>query len=241
MAGEAEGEGPEDPAARAANGAVLSPVEPPAPGEAPSREWLAQIGRSASGEYLDRRPVLKRLTEDGLPVPGNDPLYQFLGAQRLFAEVLKAQHDEHLARTRAVLDEARRGVAELLADVAVAGGAAVAARRGEDEAALKRFSAELGQRIAEGTRALREAMAEERNVTTAAIAVAVAEALAKVGSEKPARGGGGGPWRPFGDRASWAARGRSAAMWAAVLGGSVVAGLVLVWVFGHVGVGHAGR
>ena len=234
-------EGPPDPAARGFNGRALSPVDPPAPGEPPSREWLAQVGRSATGEYVDRRPVLKRLTEDGLAVPGNDPLYQYLGAQRLFAEILKAQHEDQLGRMRSMLDEARQGLAQLLADVSAAGGPAVAARRGEDEATLKRFSTELDERIAAGSRLLREAMAEERNATTAAVAVAVAEALARVGREKPARGGAGGPWRPFGLWSGLAARGRSAGAWAALLAASVFAGLVVLWVLGHLGSVRSGR
>jgi hypothetical protein len=194
------------------------------------------------GEYADGRQVVPRLTEDALAVPGDDPLYQYLGAHRVFVEVLRAQHEDQLGRMRTMLDEARQGLAQLLAEVAAAGGAAVAARRGEDEAALKRFSAELDQRIAEGTRMLREAMAEERNATTAAVVVAVAEALARVGGEKPAGPGAGGPWRPFGalEGSSWGPRGRSAAAWAVLLAASVFAGLVLLWVFGHLGSGRGG-
>jgi hypothetical protein len=204
--------------------------------------WLAQLGRAPFGEYAEGREVVKRVTEDGLAVPGDDPLYQFLGAHRVFAEILTAQHEDQLGRMRSMLDEARQGLSQLLADVSAAGGAAVAARRGEDEAALKRFSVEINERVAAGCRLLRETMAEERNATTAAVAVTVAEALARVGNEKPAKGGPGSPWRPFGDlRSGWAARGRPAAAWAALLAASVLAGLVLLWVFGHLGSERGGR
>jgi hypothetical protein len=242
MADEVERRSPHDPAARGYDGRLLTPVDPPAPGEAPSPAWLAQLGRAPFGEYADDREVVKRLTEDGYAVPGDDPLYQFMGAHRVFVEVLKAQHEEHLGRTRSMLDEARRGLSQLLAEVAAAGGAAVAARRGEDEAALKRFSAELEDQAANATRKLREAMAEERDAVTAAVAVKVAEALARIDNEKSARAGRGRPWRPFGDVGpAWAARGRSAAAWAALLVVSVIAGLVLLWAVGHLGSGHGGR
>jgi hypothetical protein len=230
MASEAGRTALRDAAARGFDGRRLTPVDPPAPGEAPSPAWLAQLGRAPIGEYADGQEVVKRLTEDGLAVPGDDPLYQFLGAHKVFVAVLQGLHDDQLGRMRTMLDEARQGLAQMLAEVGAAGGAAVAARRAEDEAALKRFSAELEVRIAAGTRMLREAMAEERNATTAAVAVAVAEALARVRGERPATRGPGGPWRKFG---ALGARGRSAAVWAAVLAGSVVAGLVVLWVLKH--------
>lgn len=242
MASEAEAEGALDPADRGASGRRLPPVDPPGPGEPPSRDWLAQIGRAPSGAYLNGRPVLKRLTEDGLPVPGNDPLYQHLGVHRLFAEVLQAQHDEQLSRTRAMLAEARESLAQLLADVGASGGAAVVARRAEDEAALKSFSAEVDRRLGEGVRTLREALAEERNLTTAAVAVAVAEALAKASVEKPPAGPSRAGWRTFGSLgSSWGPRRRSAAAWAALLAASVLAGMALLWVFGHLGAALGGR
>jgi hypothetical protein len=242
MASDVERPDLHDPAARGFDGRLLSPVDPPAPRGAPSPAWLAQLGRAPFGEYADGREVVRRLTEDGLAVPGDDPLYQYLGAHRVFAEVVKAQNDDQLARMRAMMDEARQGLTQLLADAATAGGAAVAARRGEDEVALKRFSAELDQRITEGIRMLREAMAEECNATTAAVAVAVAEALARVGNVKPAGGAPRSPWRLFGDlRSSWATRGRPAAAWATLLAASVLAGLVLLWVFGHLGLERSGH
>ena len=124
----------------------------------------------------------------------------------------------------------------LLSDVAAAGGAAVAARRGEDEAAFKRLSNELDHRFAEGTRKLREAMAEERNATAAAVAVAVSAALAKAAAENAFvvnPGGGHRPLRALGSR--WRGQGGTAALWAAVVAGSVIAGLVLLWVLKHKG------
>lgn len=212
------------------------------PREAPSPGWLVQLGRAPFGEYAEGHEVVKRVTEDGLAVPGDDPLYQFLGAHRVFVEVLKAQHEDQLGRMRAMLDEARQGLMQLQAEVAAAGGAAVAARRGEDEVALKRFSAELDQRLADGARMLREAVAEERNATTAAGAGAVADALTGVGDEKPARGSPGSPRRLFGELwSSLAARSRPAAAWSALLAASVLAGLVLLWVFGHFGLGRGHR
>lgn len=242
MAIDAGVEGPLDPAARGFNGRALSPVDPPAPGEPPSREWLAQVGRSATGEYVDGRPVLKRLTEDGLAVPGNDPLYQYLGAQRLFAEILKAQHEDQLGRMRSMQDEARKGLAQLLADVSAAGGAAVAGRRAEDEAAMKRFSTDLEVQAANVTRKLRAAMAEERESLTAAVVVTVAEALARLDSEQTARASRRRLRRPFWDLGpAWAVRGRAAAAWAALLAVSVIAGLALLWAIGHLGPGHGGR
>jgi hypothetical protein len=232
----------QDPAARGFDGRQLSPVGPPAPGEVPSPEWLAQYGRAPIGEYAGGQEVVRRITEDGFAVPGDDPLYQYLGAHRVFAEIWKAQQEDQLARSRAMVDEARQSLSQLLAEVGAAGGAAVAARRGEDEAALKRFSAELDQRVAEGARKLRETMAEERNATTAAIGVAVAEALAKVDGGKPLRGGAGGRAQQFGDLwSNWTARGRSVALWAAVVMGSMIAGLVLLWVFGHLGAVRGGH
>ena len=59
-----------------------------------------------------------------------------------------------------------------------------------------------------------------------------------VGGEKPAGGGAGGPRRAFGDL--WA-RGRSAGAWAALLAASVIAGLVVLWVIGHLGSVRGGR
>ena len=138
MAVDAAVEAPQDPAARGFNGRLLSPVDPPASGEPLSREWLAQVGRSAGGEYLDGRLVLKRLTEDGLAVPGNDPLYQYLGVFRLYGEIFKAQHEEQMAALRSMLDEARQAMARSLADASAGGAAAAAARRVEDEALGRR-------------------------------------------------------------------------------------------------------
>jgi hypothetical protein len=242
MAGEAERRVSHDPAARGHDGRLLSPVDPPAPGDAPSPAWLAQLGRAPIGEYAHGREVVKRLTEDGLAVPGDDPLYQYLGAHRVFVEVLKAQHEDQLGRMRAMLDEARQGLTQLLTDVDAAGGTAVGARRVEDEAVLRRLSAELENRAVEATRKLHEAMADERNATTAAVAVAVAEALARIDSEKSARAGRGRPWRRFTDlMPAWAVRGRQAAAWAALLVLSVIAGLVVLWVLGLLGPGHGRR
>jgi hypothetical protein len=241
MAGDGGRQAPHDPAARGFDGRTLSPVDPPAPGEPPSPAWLAQLGRAPIGDYAEGRVVVKRLTEDGLAVPGDDPLYQYLGAQRVFAEVLRAQHEDQMTRMRGMVDEARQGMAQLLADVGAAGTAAVVARRAEDEAALKRFSAELEDLAASASRKLREAMAEERNAVTAAVAVKVAEALARIDSGKSARAAPGRLWRPFGVGGDWAARGRSAAAWAALLTLSVIAGLALLWAVGHFGPGHPGR
>ena len=206
MAVDAAVEAPQDPAARGFNGRLLSPVDPPASGEPLSREWLAQVGRSAGGEYLDGRLVLKRLTEDGLAVPGNDPLYQYLGVFRLYGEIFKAQHEEQMAALRSMLDDA---------DARSSGAAAK----------------------------LRAAMAEEREIFTAAIVVATADALARIDRAKSARAARGRLWRPFGDLGSawWAVRGRSAAAWAALLALSVIAGLALLWVLGRFGPGHGGR
>ena len=238
MAVEAADEAPQDPAARGFNGRLLSTVDPPAPEDAPSRDWLAQVGRSASGEYLGGRPVLKRLTEGGLAVPGNDPLYQHLGAQRLFAEVQKVQHEEHMAALRVMLAEARQAMTRSLADAA----AAVAARRQEDEAAIKRLSAEIDARAIDAAGKLRGVMAEERELFTAAVAVKVAEAVARIDNEKAVRAGRRRLWRPLGDLGpALAVRGRAAAAWAALLALSVIAGLALLWVLGRFGPGHGGR
>jgi hypothetical protein len=234
MAADAGRPAPHDPAERGFDGERLSPVDPPASDEAPSPAWLAQLGRAPIGDYADGRQVLKRLTEAGLAVPGDDPLYQYLGAQRMFAEVLQAQHDEQMARMRTMHDEARQGMVQLLAEARAAGASAVAARRAEDEAALKRFSAELEGQAASAARMLREAMAEERNAATAAIAVKVAEALARGAIRNAAAAGPGGLWQGFGDLGpAWAARSRSAAAWAALLAMSVIVGLVLLRAFKH--------
>jgi hypothetical protein len=235
MAGDAERQAPHDPAGRGFDGRVLSPVDPPAPGEPPSPAWLAQLGRAPMSDYADGHGVVKRLAEDGLSVPGDDPLYQYLGAQRVLVAGLEAQHHEQLGRTRAMLDEARQALAQLIAEVGAVGTAALGARRMEDEAALKRFSAELEEQAASATRKLREAMAEERDAVTAAIAVTVAEALARIDGEKAASLGRGRPWRPFGALGpGWAARARSAALWAALLTASVIAGLVCLWAAGQI-------
>ena len=243
MAVDAAVEAPQDPAARGFNGRLLSLVDPPASGEPLSREWLAQVGRSAGGEYLDGRLVLKRLTEDGLAVPGNDPLYQYLGVFRLYGEIFKAQHEEQMAALRSMLDEARQAMARSLADASAGGAAAAAARRVEDEAALKRLSADADARSSGAAAKLRAAMAEEREIFTAAIVVATADALARIDRAKSARAARGRLWRPFGDLGSawWAVRGRSAAAWAALLALSVIAGLALLWVLGRFGPGHGGR
>jgi hypothetical protein len=224
-----------DPAARGFDGRPLSPVDPPMPGEPPSPAWLAQLGRAPIGDYANGREVVRRLTEGTLAVPGDDPLYQYLGAQRVFAGMLQAQHDDQMGRMRTMLDEARQGTAQLVAEFGATGMAALAARRLEDEAALNRFSAELEVQAASATRQLREAMAEERNAMTAAIALKVAEALGRVDGEKAASFGRGRPWGAFGTLGPiWAARARSAAMWAALLAGSVTAGLVCLWVAGKI-------
>lgn len=229
MAGDAGRPAPLDPAERAFDGQRLSPVDPPVADKPPSPAWLAQLGRAPIGDYAGGRQVLKRLTEAGLAAPGDDPLYQYLGAQRMFAEVLQAQHDEQMARLRGLHEEARQGLAQLLADVGAAGAAAVAARRAEDEATLKRFSAELEGQAANATRKLREAMAEERSAVTAAIAVKVAEALTQGEVKHAVAAGRGGHRRRFTDLGpALATRGRSAAAWAALLAASVIVGLVLL-------------
>jgi hypothetical protein len=200
---------------------------------------LAQLGRAPIGQYADGREVVSRLTEDGLAAPGDDPLYQYLGAQRVFAEILKAQQDDQLSRMCAMTDEARRALSQLLADAGAAGAAALVARRAEDEAAMKRFSAELEERADAATRMLREALAEERNVMTGAVAVKVAEALARIDREKPDGARPVPRWRPIGDLApSWVAQGRLAAAWGALLVLSVIAGLALLWAFGRLAPGH---
>jgi hypothetical protein len=182
------------------------------------------------GDYVDGPQVVKRLAEGGLAVPGDDPLYQYLGAQRVLVAGLQALHDEQLGRTRAMLDEARQALAQLMAEVGAAGTAALGARRMEDEAALKRFSAQLEEQAASAARKLREAMAEERDAVMAAIAVKVAEALGRIDSEKAAGSARGRPWWPFGGLGpGWAVRGRSAAIWAALLMASVIAGLICLW------------
>jgi len=242
MAAEAADEAPQDPAARGFNGRLLSTVDPPAPEDPPSRDWLAQVGRSASGEYLGGRLVLKRLTEGGLAVPGNDPLYQHLGAQRLFAEIQNVQHEEHMAALRVMLDEARQSMTRSLADASAAGAAAVAARRLEDEAAIKRLSAEIDARAIDAAGKLRGVIAEERELFTAAVALMVAEAVARIDNEKAVRAGRRRLWRPLGDLGpALAVRGRAAAAWAALLALSVIAGLALLWVLGRFGPGHGGR
>jgi len=242
MGGDAGRPAPHDPAARGFDGRMLSPVDPPAPGEPPSTEWLAQFGRAPIGDYAGGREVVKRLTEGGLAVPGDDPLYQYLGAQRMFAQVLQAQHDDQMTRMRALLDEAQQGLAQLLADTGVAGAAALAARRAEDEAALKGFSAEVVDQAANAAAKLRAAMAEERELFTAAVAVKVAEVVAPIGSEKAIRAGRRRSWRPLGGLGpAWAARGRAAAAWAALLALSVIGGVALLWVLGRFGPGHGGR
>ena len=225
-----------DPAARGHDGRLLSPVPAPAPGEALSPAWLAQLGRAPIGDYAGDRQVLKRLTDDGLAVPGDDPLYQYLGAQRMFAVLLQAQHDDHTGRMLAMQEQAQRGLGQLLADVGAAGAAALLARRAEDEAALKRFSAALEDRTANATRKLREALAEERDAITAAVAMKMAEALALIESEKTPRAARGGLAAGLaGLGPALAVRGRSAAAWAALLSLSVLAGLALLWAFGHLG------
>jgi hypothetical protein len=182
---------------------------------------------------------MKRLTEDGLAVPGDDPLYQYLGAQRVFAEILKAQQDDQLGRMRAMTDEARQGLSRLLADAGAAGAAALAARRAEDEATIKRFSAELEERTAAATRMLRDALAEERDAMTAAVDVKVAEVLARIDTETSARARPRWRWRPVGALApSWMGRGPSAAAWGSLLVLSVIAGLTLLWLFGRLAPGH---
>ena len=211
----------------------MSPVGPPANGEAPSPAWLAQLGRAPIGDFADDRQVVQRLTEAALAVPGDDPLYQYLGAQRMFAEVLRAQHAEHLGQLRSMLDEARQALARLLAEAGAAGAAATGARRTEDEAAQKRFSALLEHAGIEATKTLRQAMAEERDAVTAAVAVRVAEALTRI-EEHSTAAGRGRPWRTFGAAGpAWSTRVRSAAAWAALLAVSVIVGLGLVLAVKH--------
>ena len=240
MAGDAGRSAQHDPAARGHDGRQPSPVDAPALGEVPSPAWLAQLGRAPIGQYADGRDVVRRLTEDGLAVPGDDPLYQYLGAQRVFAEILKAQQDDQLGRMRAMADDAQQALSQLLADAGAAAAAALVARRAEDEAALKRFSAELEDRADAATRIVREALAEERDAMTAAVALGVAEVLARVDARTSDGARAGPGWRAFGDLApSWAARGRSAAAWGALLVLSVMAGLTLLWAFGRLAPGRA--
>jgi hypothetical protein len=236
MARDAERRSPQDPAARGFDGRTLSPADSLAPSEPPSPAWLAQLGRAPIGDDAGGRGVVKRLTEGATAVPGDDPLYQYLGAQRMFAQVLQTQHDDQMSRMRAMLDEARQGMAHLLSEAGAAGAAAVAARRGEDEAALKRFSADLEVQASDVTRKLREAIAEERDAMTAAVAVTVAQALVRIEGQKFARADRGRPWWPLG-----ALEGRAVAAWAALLALSVIAGLALLWAVGHLGPGHEGR
>jgi hypothetical protein len=159
----------------------------------------------------------------------------------MFAEILKAQHDDQMGRMRAMLVEAREGLAQLLTDASAAGAKTLAARRAEDEAALKRFSACVQEQTVAAARKLDEALAAERDAMTAAVAVAVAVAvqvskvLAEIDPEKSAPAS---PVRLC--QAFWyvAARGRSAAAWTALLVLSVIAGLALLWAFERMAPGY---
>ena len=143
-----------------------------------------------------------------------------------------------MAALRVMLAEARQAMTRSLADAA----AAVAARRQEDEAAIKRLSAEIDARAIDAAGKLRGVMAEERELFTAAVAVKVAEAVAGIDNEKAVRAGRRRLWRPLGDLGpALAVRGRAAAAWAALLALSVIAGLALLWVLGRFGPGHGGR
>ena len=154
-------------------------------------EDFAAKGREASGWTSDGRMIMTRFVEDdGVPVPGNDPLYQILGMMRVFHEEQARESTENLVRfetqMRALGEENRQHVKtvtdsfhDYIADELDKWRASIAAEMDKWRASVGiDYDAKVGAMLASVDAAV--AVQRERDAAPAAFSSAVAPTIAKL-------------------------------------------------------------
>ena len=162
-------------------------------GDGVTAEDFAAKGREASGWTSDGRMIMNRFVEgDGVSVPGDDPLYQFLGMMRVFHEEQARQSTENLVRLetqmRVLGEENREYMKEIadsfrnyIADELNKWRASIATEMDKWRSTVGTdYDAKVGAMLASVDAAVAVQRQRERDAAPAAFSAAVAPTIAKL-------------------------------------------------------------